>query len=278
MLKSLEDYISDICVVIVLVSAQDRATNAKNITLIRQLRQRFDGVYYHAAARVATRDQKYMYKINCVHCGYKLAVNMDESGFIGECPICSNPITIPDCLDNLAVALQLPEDVPVLMAEPADPAQCRDLLVMAIDSALQACHPPNEEEVASTKSEHGTSTSVRGRTNRRRDLQIKADDTRLQRVPEDMQHPDPSDDDGSEEFAAPEEYEAEHVPDDDDFVDEEEDEEEIPAARHAEREVEAKTADDDINALLGRIGGTDLDDILKNDDEDIDDFISKLKG
>jgi hypothetical protein len=265
-------------VVIVLVSAQDRATNAKNITLIRQLRQRFDGVYYHAAARVATRDQKYMYKINCVHCGYKLAVNMDESGFIGECPICSNPITIPDCLDNLAVALQLPEDVPVLMAEPADPAQCRDLLVMAIDSVLQACHPPSEEEVAKATSDHGTSTSVRGRTNRRRDLQIKADDTRLQRVPEDMQAPP---DDGSGEFAAPEEYEAEDPALDDyedDLDDDEEDDDDRRPARTPERVVEAKQADDDINALLGRIGGTDLDDILKNDDEDIDDFISKLKG
>lgn len=151
MLKSLDEYLDDVVGVILMISAQDVATTKQNLRLVRQVRQRFRGVYQHVAARVASPDGRYMFKINCVHCSYKLAVNMDESGFTGECPICGNPITIPDCLDNLVMSLQLPKDMPVFVLSPGDVMQSRDLLVMVIDNIIQACHPPPGVEIPDTR-------------------------------------------------------------------------------------------------------------------------------
>lgn len=142
-LANLNDYLTEVRAMILVASSQDRETNKQNMRLIRLLRQRFRGVFFHVVPRVVDSEEGVcLFKINCEHCGYKLAVGMDDIGVVGECPICGNDVAVPDCLDHLADVLQLPPEVPVVQIEPKSPLHCRDLLIVIIDNILACMRPP----------------------------------------------------------------------------------------------------------------------------------------
>lgn len=145
--RLLDELLLEVCGIIFFVTHQDADTLRNCMRLIRQLRRRFLGVFTFVVPRVpkpGTEDDdepRYVFKISCVHCGYRLAVDMEEAGYTGTCPVCQNDLLIPDPLDNLAETLKLPDDVPILMVDPAETYEARDLLLMQLDSMLMYCRP-----------------------------------------------------------------------------------------------------------------------------------------
>ena len=149
-LKSMDDFMEDVAAVILIATEHTRRANQTNLRLIRQVRRRFQGIFYSIVPRIADSHGRILFKIDCHKCGYRLAVDMNEAGNQGECPICNAPLIIPDALDNLAHCLQLPNDVPIILVEPDNPEHIRDLLLYAIDTILYACDPPKEEPKVKT--------------------------------------------------------------------------------------------------------------------------------
>lgn len=151
-LRSVDDYLTDACAVIMIASAQDQKTTRANMRLLRQLRQRFGGVYFLIVPRVPSdAEKKNMFKINCEHCGYKLAVNMDDAGLVGECPICNKDIKIPDCIEHLGDSLNIPSEVPIMQFDVEEPPLCRDLLLRITDTVLTASRSAEDLRSASPK-------------------------------------------------------------------------------------------------------------------------------
>ncbi|MCH2176047.1 MAG: response regulator [Lentisphaeria bacterium] len=120
--------------VIHFASSQDHETNSHVRRIQRVMHRYFTGVFYHVVPRVPDKNGQYMFKFNCFHCDFKLSVSQDDAGIAGECPVCSNALSIPHALDNLAYALELPEVVPVVTIEPMLEVHCRDLVLMTLDS------------------------------------------------------------------------------------------------------------------------------------------------
>ncbi len=143
-LTSLDDYLGEAVAVVMIATDQTRRANQMNLRLIRQIRQRFKGVYYNVVPRVPDKEGRALFKLDCHNCGYRLAVELEEAGNQGECPICNADVLIPDALDHLATSLQLPHDVPVVLVEPNNPLHVRDLLMLVIDTILHAADPPPE--------------------------------------------------------------------------------------------------------------------------------------
>ena len=146
----------DVFGVIHLSSAQDRETCRIASRIQKRVHRKFNGFYLHVVSRVRGQEGGFMFKINCNHCGFKLAVDMDEAGYTGECPVCSKPLAIPESIDNLYRMLNLPTDMPVVTIEPS-PAQIRDLILLVFDSIMNFCA---QQEVG--KTDH-LETEVRGR-------------------------------------------------------------------------------------------------------------------
>lgn len=143
-LGTLDECLIDCCGTILLGSAQTTKAIQKNMRILRQLRQRFHGVYCCVAPQVANQHEKYEFRIDCENCGYTLSVDMAQQGAMGECPICNKTLTIPDPLDHLAHKLSLPDDVPAVQIQPVSHRHCRDLLVFLIGSIVKACNPPEQ--------------------------------------------------------------------------------------------------------------------------------------
>ena len=133
-----------------LVSGQDRDTNRHGSRAHKIFRSLFKGVYCHVIPRVPTVDGMLTYKISCAHCGFRLAVGMDEAGFSGECPVCSEDISIPDCVYNMVDVLHLPPDLPIVTIDPRDPPQVRDLFILLLDSVLNFSNPARSANQEST--------------------------------------------------------------------------------------------------------------------------------
>jgi hypothetical protein len=121
--------------VVHVASAQDAATNKEAQRVHRLIRRHFRGVYCHLVPRVYTPDGSLVFKISCQHCKFKLAVDMDEAGFSGECPVCGESISVPNAIHHLANSLKLPSEVPIATVDPRDPDAVRDLLLLLLGSA-----------------------------------------------------------------------------------------------------------------------------------------------
>ncbi|MDP6717349.1 MAG: hypothetical protein QGF59_01785, partial [Pirellulaceae bacterium] len=146
LLGALDECLIDCCSTIILGSAQTGKAIRNNMRILRQLRQRFQGVYCCIAPQVANRHEKYEFRMDCENCGYTLSVDMAQQGAMGECPICNKTLTIPDSLDHLAHKLNLPDDVPIVQVQPVSHKHCRDLLVFLIGSIVKACNPPEQAQ------------------------------------------------------------------------------------------------------------------------------------
>ena len=144
-LSWLDPQVSHVAGVIFMASDQDRFSSAQNLRMIRLLRLRFKGVYYHVVPRIMDGGVA-IFKMDCEHCGYKLAVDIDAVGESGICPICNAEIVMPDCLDNLAKMLQLPREVPVVQAQPDSPYHARDLLLLVLDTIMHTVEQGREKE------------------------------------------------------------------------------------------------------------------------------------
>ena len=164
-LGALDECLIDCCGTIILGSAQTGKAIRENMLILRQLRQRFQGVYCCIAPQVANRHEKYEFRMDCENCGYMLSVDMAQQGAMGECPICNETLTIPDSLDHLAHKLSLPDDVPIVQVQPASHKHCRDLLVFMIGSIVKACNPPEQApaEVEAAQPQAGPASEVRER-------------------------------------------------------------------------------------------------------------------
>jgi DNA-binding response OmpR family regulator len=145
-LGALDECLIDCCGTIILGSSQTGKAIRNNMRTLRQLRQRFQGVYCCVAPQVANRHEKYEFRMDCENCGYTLSVDMAQQGAMGECPICNKTLTIPDSLDHLAHKLNLPDDVPIVQVQPVSHKHCRDLLVFLIGSIVKACNPPEQAQ------------------------------------------------------------------------------------------------------------------------------------
>ena len=141
-MNSLNEVLTDVYAVIFVASAQDKKTSQENLRALRVLRQRFKGIYYFIVPQAPNKNNVSEFRIDCTHCDNKLAVDMAMAGAVGACPICNASLTIPDCLDHLAHTLQLPDDVPVAQLMPGSASQCRDLLLLIIESVLNALELP----------------------------------------------------------------------------------------------------------------------------------------
>ncbi len=140
--NSLSDYLTELAAVIYVVSAHDKKTNEENSRRMRILRQRFRGVYFFTVPQIPNDKGICEFRMDCTDCGYRLAVDMEMAGSIGECPICKASLTIPDCLDHLAHSLKVPDAIPIVQIRPQEQEYCRDLLLILFDSILNACNPP----------------------------------------------------------------------------------------------------------------------------------------
>lgn len=143
-LASIDEYLSDTVAIILIAGDQTRRANQTNLRLIRQIRQRFKGVFYFLVPKVMDKEGRSLFKLDCNNCGYRLAVDMDEAGNQGECPICNADLMIPDALDHLAHSLKLPHDVPIVLVEPSNPLHVRDFMMLMLDTILYATNPPLE--------------------------------------------------------------------------------------------------------------------------------------
>jgi|GEM_PF-3557563 len=141
---SLPEYLFDACSVVFVVSKQDHDSCRDNLRTLRLLRQNFRGVYYLVVPQVANSAGMYEFRMDCSHCGYRLAVDMSLSGSMGECPICNNTITIPDPLEHLTYTLKIPSAVPAVMIKPDIERHVRDLLLFVIQSIQKGCNPPRK--------------------------------------------------------------------------------------------------------------------------------------
>jgi hypothetical protein len=121
--------------VVHMASAQDDATNREARHVHRLIRRRFKGVYCHLVPRVLTPDGSLVFKISCQHCRFKLAVDMDEAGFSGECPVCGENISVPNAINHLTNVLNLPSEAPITTVDPRDPDAVRALLLLLLGSA-----------------------------------------------------------------------------------------------------------------------------------------------
>ncbi|MFT5126829.1 MAG: DNA-binding response OmpR family regulator [Rhodothermales bacterium] len=145
-LRNLDDLMSGTVGAIFVVSRQDRSTCKDNLRSLRLLRQRFRGAYYLVVPQVLNKEGMHEFRINCSHCGYRLAVDMSLAGSEGECPICNAELTVPDPLDHLSKTLEVPTDVPVVMIKPDVERHARDLLLFLFQSISSACPPPKPEK------------------------------------------------------------------------------------------------------------------------------------
>ncbi len=268
---NLDEYLQDAFAVVHFASAQDQETNRHVQRVERILRQRFRGVYYHVVPRVFNDDGKCLFKINCLHCGFKLAVDMDEAGFSGDCPVCGRSISIPDSMDNLSNALSLPEDVPVVRIEPAQPLHCRDLLLMVIDTVLQLCSPQAAETTAG-------GSAVQEQQPKAKRTKISVAETQAFRVDGELGNPGETQSGGFQVVPErlPREVVEQPPPVDDENVDpnafapipQDVDPEDAPKYNEVMNLLSQEKPEDEI----------DLASLLQDDDEDIDDFISKVQG
>jgi DNA-binding response OmpR family regulator len=170
----------DVFGVVHLSSGQDRETCRIARRLHKRIHRRFGGFYLHVVSRVRGQEGGFMFKINCGHCGFKLAVDMDEAGYSGECPVCSKPISIPESIDNLYRMLYLPTDMPVVTIEPS-PMQIRDLILLMFDSILGYC-------TADDRAQEHLETEVRGRIgNHAEKTQIEIAETQFININEVLQ-------------------------------------------------------------------------------------------
>jgi hypothetical protein len=145
-LSHVDELILDCFAVCTFVSNQSVKNMQQNLLTARQMRSRFKGVYYFVAPQVKNAHGYYSFDVSCPRCGYTLGVDMDQAGSTGECPICNKKVLIPDCLDYMADAMLLPNDVPIVQIQPTSEKHCRDLMLFMIDSTLNALQPPPEEE------------------------------------------------------------------------------------------------------------------------------------
>ncbi len=188
-LKSLDEYLEDSVAVFMIATEQTRKANQMNLRLIRQIRQRAKSVFYNIVPKVTDREGRTLFKLDCHNCGYRLAVDMEEAGNQGECPICNADVMIPDALDHLAHSLQLPSDIPIVMVEPYNCLHVRDLLMLMIDSIAYASNPPPDaaEPQHETRQKPPTATGtpeVRERGN-------KAPREKIQLAPREPEEPAP---------------------------------------------------------------------------------------
>jgi DNA-binding response OmpR family regulator len=138
LLEELEDRLSQTIGVLYLVSAQDSRSCGTNLRSLRHLWRTFTGAYYLAVPQVPNKAGEHTYRIDCSHCGHKLAVDMGQAGAMGECPICNASLTIPDCLDHLGHVLKLPADVPAVLVRPHSAKHARDVLLLLADDVIKS--------------------------------------------------------------------------------------------------------------------------------------------
>ncbi|NQZ67102.1 MAG: DUF4388 domain-containing protein [Lentisphaeria bacterium] len=161
LMRNLHDYLEDVCAVIHLASAQDQETCRATKRFHRQIRKEYKGTFFHIVPRVMSNQGKFMFKINCLHCGFKLAVDMDEAGFSGDCPVCSKSLAIPNSMDNLTHCLTLPDDLPIAMVEIAEHEQVRDLILMLLDTVIKSCAADIDDVTNGSNTDLGGGQSVK---------------------------------------------------------------------------------------------------------------------
>lgn len=148
-LRNLDDLMASTLGVIFMVSRQDKGTCKENLRSLRLLRQRFRGAYYLVVPQVLNKDGINEFRIDCSHCGYRLAVDMSLAGSEGECPICNAELTVPDPLEHLSTTLEVPTDVPAVMIKPDIERHARDLLLFLFQSISNGCTPPKPKKKGS---------------------------------------------------------------------------------------------------------------------------------
>lgn len=156
-LRNLDDLMSGTLGVIFMVSRQDRSTCKDNLRSLRLLRQRFRGAYYLVVPQVLNNEGINEFRIDCSHCGYRLAVDMGLAGSEGECPICNAELTVPDPLEHLSHTLEVPTDVPAVMIKPDVERHARDLMLFLFQSIHSGCNRPKPK---TKKKKAGSSTEV----------------------------------------------------------------------------------------------------------------------
>lgn len=149
--ETLPEYLFDACAVIFVVSKQDHDACRENLRMLRLLRQQFRGVYYLVVPQVANSAGIYEFRMDCNHCGYRLAVDMSLSGSMGECPICNETITIPDPLEHLTYTLKIPSEVPAVMIKPDIERHVRDLLLFIFQSIQKGLRAPRKRKKGKKK-------------------------------------------------------------------------------------------------------------------------------
>ncbi len=260
----LNDYLQDSFAILHIASAQDRETNRNVQRVERLLRQSFTGAHYHMVPRVFTDDGKCLFKINCEHCGFKLAVDMAEAGFSGECPVCGRNISIPDSMDSLSHALALPEEVPVVRIEPANPLHCRDLMLLLLDAVLHYCaEPQHTTEVEPTHEPSAVQESPKVRR-----TQIAVAETQAFRIEGDLISPPNGTDESGNPLPQAPQYEP---------VD--------PSAFAPLPQTDDTTDGPKVDEILELLSnekpqddGVNLDALLQDNEEDLDDFINSVSG
>ena len=134
-LKEVFNPTSNTVCIFYIASALDRDTSRINRKLLKQLRDFYKGAFYIIIPKLHDDESEMM--IDCRFCYHKLSVDIDLSGSIGNCPICNTEITIPECLEYSADSLKLLPEVPCVFINPLDPAECRDLLTLSLNSILE---------------------------------------------------------------------------------------------------------------------------------------------
>ncbi len=267
----INDALEDTFAILHFTSAQDRDTCRTTRRIHKVLRHSFKGVYCHVVPRVRGREGKFMFKVNCQHCGFKLAVDMDEAGFSGECPVCSKTISIPDSMDNLSHVLHLPSELPVVTIEPAEAIQSRDLMLLVFDTVLNYCTAPDTGGITDE-----LRTELRGRLGgRQMETQIEVAETQYINMAQQVPDAEPAEPEPPEEEAdlnamgfAPI---PQNAPGDDSGEGDSKNIDEILSLLNKEDPVDASKVD--INEMLE-------DELQSEDDgegDDIDDFIRSIE-
>ena len=139
-LKSLTENFRENTAVFFLVSGLDRETSRKNRKYIKQIRDHFKGAFYLIVPNL--NPEKPQVFIDCKHCYHKLAVDIDQSGSLGSCPICNTENVIPECLEYTADCLKLDPEVPCVFMSPAEVEECRDLMTLSCFSLMNSLPAP----------------------------------------------------------------------------------------------------------------------------------------
>ncbi len=136
-LKSIhQDYKANMGV-IYCISALDNPSNQLNQRNLRKLRNEFQVPFTVALiADDPLNGYEPSFTFECSNCTHKLQIEMSLEDSLGTCPICTEQLKTPDCLDYAKEKLQLQDYIPIVTLPSSDDDQWRDLLTMLLDDVL----------------------------------------------------------------------------------------------------------------------------------------------